>query len=86
MAKAKKTRGKSRTRRATRRKGAAKAGRKTAARPARSAGAAGANKRVAELQAENRRLRDEVASLRRQLADRSDQGDQGLGEQTPLGL
>jgi len=85
MAKAKKTRGRTKTKRAARRKGAARAGRKKTALRGRSAGA-GASKRVAELQAENRRLRDEIASLRRDLENRADQGDQGVGEQTPLGL
>jgi hypothetical protein len=80
MAKAKKTRSRTKTRRVARRKGGAKAGRKRAARPS------GASKRVAELEAENRRLRDEVASLREELASRADRRDEGQGEQTPLGL
>ena len=43
--------------------------RKATRRPARKA-APVANKRVAELEAENRRLRDEVARLRAELGDR----------------
>jgi hypothetical protein len=43
--------------------------RKAAQRPARKAAPA-ANKRVAELEAENRRLRDEVSRLRAELSDR----------------
>jgi len=44
--------------------------RKATRRPARKA-APVANKRVAELEAENRRLRDEVDRLRAELADRA---------------
>ena len=60
MAKAKK--GKKSKARAAKRTSARK-GRKTAAkRPARSAGAS--TKRIAQLEAENRQLRDEIAALR----------------------
>jgi hypothetical protein len=86
MAKARKTKGKT-AKRAAKRKGSARAGRKKAARSGRSAAAAGAGKRLAELQAENRRLRDEITSLRGELANRTGQGDEGLGERPPsLGL
>jgi len=51
--------------------------RKAAARrPARKAAPA-ANKRVAELEAENRRLRDEVSRLRAELSDRP-QADESM--------
>jgi hypothetical protein len=85
MAKAKKTRGKTKTKRGAR-KGAAKGARRRTAARGRSAGASGAAKRVAELEAENSRLREEIASLRADLANRADQGAQGDGEQTPLGI
>ena len=52
--------------------------RKATPRPARKAAPA-ANKRVAELEAENRRLRDEVNRLRAELADRPS----GAGEMPP---
>jgi hypothetical protein len=80
MAKARKSKVKKAKRAATR-KGSARAGRKKAARSTRSTAGAAASKRVAELQAENRRLRDEIASLRSELASRT---DGGLGEQPPL--
>jgi hypothetical protein len=86
MAKVKKTRGKTAKRAA--RRGSAKAGRRKAARKGRSAGASAAGKKVAELQAENRRLREENVSLRSQLDGRTGQPDEsGLGERPPsLGL
>ncbi|TMA47235.1 MAG: hypothetical protein E6J83_05080 [Deltaproteobacteria bacterium] len=52
--------------------------RKATRRPAKKA-APVANKRVAELEAENRRLRDEVGRLRAELADRPS----GLGGMPP---
>jgi len=87
MAKARKTKGRKAKRAATR-KGSAKAGRKKTARSARSTAGAGASKRLVELQAENRRLRDEITSLRSELASRTGQADDGgLGERPPsLGL
>jgi hypothetical protein len=56
------------------------------ARPkARRAAPAGASKRLTELEAENRRLREENASLRAQLDDRSAPPErEEIGEQTPL--
>jgi hypothetical protein len=59
MAKAKKKAGKAR---AAKRKPARKSRKTAAKRPARSAGASA--KRVAQLEAENRQLRDELAALR----------------------
>jgi hypothetical protein len=58
MAKAKKKAGKAR---AAKRKPARKSRKTAAKRPARSAG--GSAKRIAQLEAENRRLRDELAAL-----------------------
>jgi hypothetical protein len=85
MAKARKTRGRTKPKRAAGRKRSAKAGSKKATQ---SAGAAAAIRKVAELQAENRRLREEVASLRSELASRTEQGGEiALGDRQPsLGL
>jgi len=61
MAKAKKKTGKGRAAK----RPAARKSRKTAAkRPARSAGASASAKRIAQLEAENRQLRAELAALR----------------------
>lgn len=87
MAKVRKTRGKTKPKRAAKRKSPAKAARRPTARSGRSA-SAGAGKRLSELQAENGRLREEIASLRRDLASRAGQADEGgLGDRPPsLGL
>ena len=61
MAKAKKTRGT--TRKKTTRRPTPRRTTKRSTRAIRSSGAA-ATRRIAELEAENRRLRDEIASLR----------------------
>jgi cell division protein FtsB len=84
MAKARKTIGRTKTKGAAGRRRSAKAGTKRAT-PA--AGAAAATRKLAELQAENRRLREEIASLRSELASRTGQGGEiALGEQPSLGL
>jgi hypothetical protein len=73
MAKAKKKTGKGRAAK----RPAARKSRKTAAakRPARSAGASA--KRIAQLEAENRQLRDELAALRAEQAAAGEPGAEG---------
>jgi hypothetical protein len=84
MAKARKARSRTQAKGTAGRKRSPKAGTRKAA-PA--AGAATANRKLAELQAENRRLREEIASLRSELASRTSQGGElAVGEQPTLGL
>ena len=84
MAKARKTRGRTKAKAAAGRKRSPKAGTRKAT-PA--AGSAAATRKLAELQAENRRLREEIASLRSELASRTGQGGElAVGEQPSLGL
>jgi hypothetical protein len=75
MAKAKKKTGKGRAAK----RPAARKSRKTAAakRPARSAGAGASAKRIAQLEAENRQLRDELAALRAEQAAAGEPGAEG---------
>jgi len=84
MAKARKTRGRTKAKGAAGRKRAAKAGGKATRR----AGAAGASKKLAEVQAENRRLRDEISALRNELASRTAPAEDGgtTDRQPTLGL
>jgi len=88
MAKAKKPSRKTKPARG-RKTAARKPAKKKAARSAgRSAAPSAASKRVAELESENRRLRDEVASLRAQLGDRpaAETPPEEPGEQSTLEL
>jgi hypothetical protein len=78
MPKAKKAKKKTGRRVAGRRAPARKA--KTGARGKSPAAGGGGAKRIAELQAENRRLREEIAALR---AEREEQPAEGTSERPP---
>ena len=73
MAKTKKAKGKSKAKKTP-------AGKRTAGRKKVRAGAPPANRRVIELEAENRRLRDEIAALR---AEREERGGEVASEGPP---
>ena len=81
-----KTRKKTTTRKAKSargRKGSAKRRPAKTRRPARAAASGAASRRVAELEAENRRLREEIAELRSRI---SSGGDMTPAEDTSPGL
>jgi hypothetical protein len=65
------------------RKGSAKRRQAKTRRPARAAASGAASRRVAELEAENRRLREEIAELRSRI---SSGGDMTAAEDTSPGL
>jgi seryl-tRNA synthetase len=73
MAKTKKTKGKSKAKRAP-------VGKRTAARKKVRASAPAASRRVIELEAENRRLREEIAALR---AERDERGGEIASDGPP---
>src|SRR5437762_13993582 len=73
MAKTKKAKGKTKAKRAP-------VGKRTAARKKVRAGAPAPNRRVLELEAENRRLREEIAALR---AEREERGGEIASEGRP---
>ena len=75
MAKATKKRGARKVKAGPKRKGTAKAGRKKVVRAWRTAGSNAASRLVAELEAEIRRLREEIATLREAPAARAEEAD-----------